>query len=213
MSKKSILRPLGAGLYLALFLLARTTGAQTPVAVPSTMTTLAGGLVPTAYTAGTTLCPGSSTVKASTGSGDNCPAIAATFGAGGRGGVAVDQFSNVFVADDVTKSVHMIDQSTGVLSLVAGLGSACGSSAGKLTSAGDGCLAAGQTVLSSPRGVGIDPYGNVLIADYGQSLIHIVCRSGSPLCTGGIPAPTAANPLQVQIGYMGIVGGCAGGSG
>jgi hypothetical protein len=102
------------------------------------MTTLAGGLVPTTFTAGTTLCPGSKSV-ATTASGDNCAAVSASFGAGGRGGVAVDAYGDVFVADDVTKVVHMIDPNTGVMTMVAGLGTVCGSSAGKLSTGGDGC--------------------------------------------------------------------------
>ena len=207
---KSVRRVLFASLML--LLLAAVSRAQTPVALPSTMTTIAGGLVPTTYTANSTYCPGSSTVKAVTASGDNCPAVAATFGAGGRGGVAVDQFGNVFVSDDITKAVHMIDANTGVMTVVAGLGTVCGSSAGKLSSAGDGCLAATATVLAGPRGIGLDPYGNVLIPEYSQNEIHLVCRAPSPICTYGTPAPTAANPIQVQIGYMGVVGGCLAGT-
>jgi hypothetical protein len=183
--------------------------AQTPVALPYTMTTLAGGLVPTTYTAGSTLCPGSTTVKSMTAYGDGCAAVAGSFGAGGRGGVVVDQFNNVIVADDKSFVVHRIDQNTGIMSVVAGAGTVC---SGKINTAGDGCLAGTQTVLAGPRGIGLDAYGNVLIPEYGQNLIHIVCRYASPLCTTGTPSPSAANPIQVQIGYMGLVGGCSAGT-
>ncbi|WP_420236703.1 pectinesterase family protein [Telmatobacter bradus] len=188
--------------------------AQTPVALPYTMTTLAGGLVPTTYTAGTTLCPGSTTVKATTTYGDGCAAVAGSFAAAGRGGVVVDQYNNVFVADDTSTNrvVHRIDQNTGIMSVVAGAGTVCSTSAGKIDSAGDGCLAASQTVLAGPRGIGLDAYGNVLIPEYSQNLIHIVCRYASPLCTTGTPTATSANPIQVKIGYMGIVAGCSSGT-
>ena len=183
---------------------------QSSVALPYTMTTLAGGLVQTTYTAGTTYCPGSGTVKATTAYGDNCPAVGANFGAAGRGGVAVDQYGNVFVADDINKVAHMIDASTGVMTLLAGGNSAC---TGKVDSEGDGCLAASNTTFSSGiRGIGIDPYGNVLLAGYGDSAIHMICRYASPLCTVAAPAPTASAPIQIQVGYMGIVAGCVAGA-
>ena len=181
---------------------------QTPVTLPSTMTTIAGGLVPTTYTANTTYCPGSSTVKATTTYGDGCAAIAANFGAGGRGGVAVDGYGNVFVADDVSKIAHTIDPTTGIMSVLAGGGTAC---AGTLDVMGDGCIAATQTTFSkasSLRGIGIDPYGNVLFAGYNDAAIHIVCRAASPLCSAAAPSPTVGNPIQFQVGHMGLVAGC-----
>jgi len=188
-------------------------GGQTPVAVPSTMTTIAGGLTSSAYTAGTTSCPGSSKT-ASSKAGDNCAAVGAVLGSAvSYGGLTATPSGEVVFTDLNNIAVHLIDPTSGNMSIVAGLGTVCGSSAGKLTSAGDGCLAATQTVLSGPRGVGVDPYGNVIIPEYSQNLIHIVCRNPSPLCTAGTPAPTTANPIQVQIGYMGLVAGCAAAAG
>jgi polygalacturonase len=136
--------------------------------------------------------------------------VSGIFGASGRGGVAVDQYGNVVVADDVDAVVHMIDANTGTMTVVAGAGTAC---SGKQSSAGDGCLAATQTTLSHPRGIGLDAYGNVLIPDYGSNLIHIVCRFASPICTTSTPAPTASNPIQVQVGNMGLVAGCTSATG
>src|SRR6202012_5612991 len=70
--------------------------AQTPIALPSTMTTLAG-LSPMAATAGTQ-CPNRPAGTLSTDAyGDGCLAVNGIFGAAGRGGVAVDAFRNVFV--------------------------------------------------------------------------------------------------------------------
>jgi polygalacturonase len=182
--------------------------AQGPTAQPYTMTTAAGGLVPTTYTAGTTLCPGSTTVKTTTAYGDGCAAIAATFGAAGRGGVAVDSFGNVFVADDVNKIAHTIDAETGLISVLAGGGTAC---TAKVDTLGDGCVAATQTSFSAAsalRGLGIDPYGNVILAGYNDNAIHIVCRAASPLCTSSAPTTTSASPSLTQVGNMGLVAGC-----
>ena len=195
-----------AGLFL--IVLSRSTLSTAQTALPYTMSTVGGGLVPTTYTPNTTLCPGSSTVKSMTAYGDGCAAIAGNFGAAGRGGVVVDSYGNIFVADDINKIAHMIDANTGIMSVLAGGGTTC---AGKIDSLGDGCLAATQTSFSAAsalRGIGIDPYGNVVLAGYNTNGIHIVCRAASPLCTSGTPVPSASNPIQVQVGSMGLVAGC-----
>jgi hypothetical protein len=165
---------------------------QNPIPLPYTMTTLAG-TSPMTGVAGTQ-CPNLPAGVTSTDAyGDGCLAVNGIFGAGGRSGVQVDSFGNVFVSDDVKTIIHEIDPTTRIMSVLAGGGTVCG---GKLDAAGDGCLAATQTGPKSARGIGIDPYGNVLLAGYGDNLIHVVCRAGSPLCT---PA---------QIGYMEAVAGC-----
>jgi polygalacturonase/sugar lactone lactonase YvrE len=172
-------------------------GAQTPVALPNTMTTLAG-LSPAPGSSGSACWTGSA-YKTTDAYGDGCPAVNAVFGASGRGGVAVDFAGNVIVADDINNIVHLIDPNTGIVTKLAGLGSVC---TGKLDKDGDGCLAATQSILASPRGIGIDPYGNVLVADYSSSdsLVHVICRAASPLCTAA------------QVGYMELAAGCVSGT-
>ena len=203
------LRPIAPILLVLSLSLMLNAGAQTPVALPYTMTTLSG-TAPMAATAGTQ-CPNLPAGVVSTDAfGDGCLAINGIFGAAGRGGVQVDSFGNVFVADDIDSIIHVINPTTGIMTKLAGLGTAC---AGKLDSAGDGCLAATQTVTTSQRGIGIDPYGNVFLPGYGDHLAHIICRTASPLCVTGTPAPSASNPIQVQVGYMGLVAGCAGATG
>ena len=176
-----------------IFLFARSQApAQSPTPLPYTMTTLAGTSPMTA--ASGTQCPNlPAGVKSGDADGDGCLAVNALFGAAGRGGVEVDSFGNVFVADDVNSVIHVIDPTSGIMNRLAGLGTVCSASQDK---AGDGCLAATQTVTNSPRGIGIDPYGNVLIAGYGDNLVHVVCRTASPLCT------------SAQIGTMQLVAGC-----
>src|SRR5271170_4593541 len=74
--------------------------AQAPVALPYTMTTL-GGLAPMSATAGTQ-CPNLPAGTVSQDAfGDGCLAVNGIFGAAGRGGVVVDPFGDVFIADDV----------------------------------------------------------------------------------------------------------------
>ena len=186
-------------------------GAQAPVALPYTMTTI-GGLAPMATTAGTQ-CPGLPAGTLSTDAyGDGCLAVNGIFGAAAYGGTLVDSYGNLYVVDDTSSApvVHKINPATGIMTLVAGNGTACSA---KLDSVGDGCVAATGTALVNNRSAGIDYYGNILMGGYADHLVHMICLNASPLCVSGAPAPTAANPLQIEIGYMGLVAGCAGGTG
>jgi hypothetical protein len=168
-----------------------------PVALPYTMTTLAG-LSPMTATKGTA-CPNLPGVTSADAYGDNCLAVNGIFGASGRGGVAVDAFGDVFVADDINNTIHMINPSSGIMTLVAGgSNAAC---ATKLDSAGDGCVAATNALASNERGIGIDPYGNIFLPGYGDHLVRMICRAASPLCT------------SAQIGYSEAVAGCSTGTG
>ncbi|MGA7159207.1 MAG: pectinesterase family protein [Acidobacteriaceae bacterium] len=156
------------------------------------MTTLAG-LSPMSATAGTQ-CPGLATgIKSTDAYGDGCLATNGIFGAAGRGGVVADPFGNIFVADDVDAIIHMINPTSGIMTVAAGNGAVCSA---KVDSAGDGCVAATQTVTKGQRGIGIDPYGNVLLAGYSDSLVHVICRTASPLCSAA------------QTGSMLMVAGC-----
>jgi pectin methylesterase-like acyl-CoA thioesterase len=174
-----------------------TAVAQTPVALPYTLTTLAGG-TPTATTAGSA-CPTLPTAKATDGAGDGCPAANGVLGLAGRGGVAVDSYGNLFVDDDVTGILHMINPTTGIMTAMAGTGTICTTAAGALDKSGDGCAfpaAVPNAAVLGARGVGIDPYGNVLLAGYTDKMIHILCRAASPLCT------------SAQVGTMQLMAGC-----
>lgn len=185
---------------LILFATYMQSSAQSPVALPNTMTTLAG-LSPQTTTAGSA-CPTRSSLTATDAYGDGCPAANATFGAAGRGGVAVDAYGNVFVTDDTINGgsgvVHMINPTTGIMTQIAGLGTVC---AGKVDAAGDGCIAATQTIVKGQRGMGIDPYGNPILAGYSDNLVHVICRVASPLCAAA------------QVGTMQLVAGCSTGTG
>jgi sugar lactone lactonase YvrE len=180
--------------------------AQAPIALPFTMTTI-GGLAPMAATAGTQ-CPNLPTGMTSTDAfGDGCLAVNGIFGSGAFSGVVVDSFGNVIVNDDIKGAMHVINPVSGIMTLISGGNTACSS---KLDSSGDGCIAATgtpTTPVADARGVGIDPYGNILLAGFNDHFVHILCRSASPLC--GNSAPSAQNPIQIPIGNMGLVAGCA----
>jgi signal peptidase I len=71
-------------------------------------------------------------------------------------GIAVDASNNVYIADTGSNKVRKITASTGVISMIAGTGTA--------GNAGDGAAATSAT-LSGPRGVAVDTSNNVYIAD------------------------------------------------
>ena len=180
--------------------------AQAPIALPYTMTTI-GGLSPMAATAGTQCANLPNGVTSTDAFGDGCLAVNGIFGSGAFSGVVVDSFGNVIVNDDIKGAMHVINPVSGIMTLVAGGNTACSS---KLDSSGDGCVAATGTPtapVADARGVGIDPYGNVLLAGFNDHFVHIVCRNASPLC--GSSAPSASSPIQIPIGNMGLVAGCA----
>jgi len=173
--------------------------AQAPVALPYTMTTI-GGSSPMAATAGTQ-CPNLAAGVVSTDAfGDGCLAVNGIFGVGAYSGLVVDPFGNVLVNDDIKGVLHLINPNSGIMTVVAGGGTACSA---KQDSSGDGCVAATGT----PTTPIVDPYGNVLLAGYNDHFVHIICRNESPLCGSG--APSAANPIQIPIGNLGLVAGCA----
>jgi hypothetical protein len=186
-----------------------SAAAQTPIALPYTMTTLAGQSPMTA-TAGTQ-CPNLPLGKVSADAfGDGCLAVNGIFGSPVYGGVVVDSNGMIYVVDDAKFVIHKINPATGIMTLVAGGGTACGSA---VDSSGDGCPAATGTILVADRAAGIDYYGNPMWGAYSSHLLHMVCINASPICVSGTPAPTATNPLQIEIGYMGLVAGCAGNTG
>lgn len=188
--------------------------AQTPIALPYSITTLAGTSPMTA--AAGTQCPNLPSGIVSTDAfGDGCLAVNAVLGNNSSGGpfsgVTVDPAGDVFMNDDINGVLHMINPNSKIMTLVAGGGTACST---KVDSSGDGCVAATgtpTTPVADARGIGIDPYGNVLLAGFNDHFVHLICRAASPLCGSG--APSASTPIQIPIGNMGLVAGCAFASG
>ncbi|HKF47480.1 MAG TPA: Ig-like domain repeat protein [Terracidiphilus sp.] len=201
--------------YLAVavcLLIAFKLTAQAPAALPYTMSTV-GGLSPMAAVPGTQ-CPNLPAGTASTDAfGDGCLAVNGIFGNGAFSGTTVDAYGNIFINDDIKGVLHVINPDSGIMTAVGGTGTACAS---KQDSSGDGCNASTGTPgtpYANARGVGIDSYGNILLAGYNDHFVHIICRAASPLCVSGTPLPSTASPIQVEIGNMGLVAGCAYSSG
>ena len=115
-----------AALSVVCLVAALKLAAQSPIALPYTMTTL-GGTSPMAGTAGTQ-CPNLPAGVVSTDAfGDGCLAVNGIFGNDPFSGLVVDAFGNVFVNDDIKGALHMINPNSGIMTLVAGGGTACSS--------------------------------------------------------------------------------------
>ncbi|HVA99235.1 MAG TPA: PKD domain-containing protein, partial [Bacteroidia bacterium] len=100
-------------------------------------------------------------------SGDGSAATAA--GLNHPRGVAVDASGNVYIGDYGNNRIREVNYSTGIITTIAGNGTAGFS--------GDGG-AATAAELNNPQGVAVDTYGNVYIADFINSVIRKVNTSG-----------------------------------
>ena len=102
--------------------------------------------------------------------GDNGPASAAALSH--PTDVAFDKSGDMFIADSVNNAIRRIDATTGIITTVAGTGSAT------VGYAGDGGQATLAT-LDDPTGVAVDSNGNIYIADTGNNRVRMVYESGT----------------------------------
>jgi sugar lactone lactonase YvrE len=114
-------------------------------------------------------------------SGDGHAAIAAKLN--GPGGMAMDAFGNLYIADKNNHVIRKIDAS-GMISTFAGTGAAGYN--------GDGWYAV-SAQLSQPFGIAVDVIGNVYFSDYDYSVVR-------KINTAGIISTFAGNGTQ---GYSG----------
>jgi len=124
-------------------------------------------------------------------------------------GVAVDAAGNVFIADDNGHRVRRVDATTGLISTLAGTGTAGYN--------GDG-VAGTSAKLNGPSGVAVDAAGNVFIADVnnhrvrrvdaGTGLISTIAGTGAFGYSGNGGAATSAKlntPYGVSVDAVGNV--------
>ena len=117
-------------------------------------------------------------------SGDGGPATSAALNQ--PEGVFVDGSGNIFIADTENSVIREVVASTGNIQTVVGVnydasgGSAC-------LSGGDGGLAA-SAYLCEPYSVFVDGFGNIFIADFGNSTIReVVASTGNIATIAGTP--------------------------
>ena len=88
--------------------------------------------------------------------------LASTAMLNGPEGIAVDRFGNIFVADSDNDRIRKITVSTGIITTVAGGGK------GNINVEPVDNVIATSTILTSPRDVALDTYGNIYIAGGGR---------------------------------------------
>jgi sugar lactone lactonase YvrE len=123
--------------------------------------------------------------------GDGQSALSARLN--GPYGLAVDSKNNIYIADYYNHAVRKV--SGGVITTIAGVGGVLGFS-------GDGGPAA-NALLYNPKGVAVDPAGNVFIADYNNCRIREVYAStgtiatvaGNGACGVGADGLATSNPI------------------
>jgi sugar lactone lactonase YvrE len=144
---------------------------------------VAGTGVITTIAGGGTVCLGATDVA-----GDGCPATQAVLS--DPMGIRVDASANVYIADSSYMRIRKITASTGVISAIAGNGTAGFSGdSGAATSA----------ELDGPGGLAIDSSGNIWIADVSNSRVREVSFSTGYINTvmGGGSFPSCGGETDV----------------
>ena len=96
--------------------------------------------------------------------GDGGPATSAQLSS--PSGIAVDAGGSLYIADRGSSNIRRVDAVTGIINTVAGNGTVGGAAL-------PGGSATGSS-LDNPLSVGLDPTGNLFIADFGNNLVRQV---------------------------------------
>lgn len=126
---------------------------------------------------------------------NTCPANIAAMG--GPTGIAVDRLGNIYIADYGNQVVRKVTAATGIMTIVAGIGSP--------GYAGDGYPATAAQ-LNLPSNLAVDNYGNLYISDNGNNVIRKVD-------TAGIISTYAGSSVLISSGYYTGVSGYTGDGG
>ena len=133
-------------------------------------------------------------------SGNGGPATNAEFR--GPSGVAADAFGNLFIADTSNNLIREVS-TNGIVTTFAGGGKNYGENFG------DGG-AATNAILSSPRGMAMDAFGNLFIADTGDRLIRKVATNGIITTVAGYLGPSfGGDGNEATNAYLGAPYGVA----
>jgi uncharacterized protein (TIGR03437 family) len=141
----------------------------------------------------------------------NGPALSINLGPSApNSGVATDAAGNVYISDKYNQAIRVFSAATGMVTTIAGTGSAGYS--------GDGGPATKAT-LNYPQGVAVDSAGNVYIADTSNNRVRKVNSAtgvittfagngnATPVATDGVPATSTGveQPSEVAVDSAGNV--------
>ena len=132
--------------------------------------------------------------------GDGC--LASQTKLNGPRGLALDKAGNLYIAGYNDDMIHRIDAQTGMMTLIAGVPAGV-HSGGTASYSGDGTVpsATNYVGLNKPRGVRIDNYGNIWIADTGNNVIRMISAT-----TGKINTLVGANTNGTSASTAGYLG-------
>ena len=103
-------------------------------------------------------------------------------------GIALDRWGNLWVADSGNHTVRRIDRD-GRVSTVAGAPGVCGNADGD----GRSSTGNGGARFCDPQDVAADYWGNVYVADTGNSTVRMISPEGRVSTLAGLPGQCAAN--------------------
>ncbi len=139
--------------------------------------TASTGLIST-YAGVGTICAGASGVDSS--QGDGCPATQATFTS--PRGITTDSNGNLFIADPGKNFIRRVDNSTQIITSIAGTGSS--------GSQGDGGQSTAARV-KSPQAIDSDASNNLYMSDTSNNRVRIINTSGVISVIAGYPPQTS----------------------
>lgn len=115
---------------------------------------------------------------------------ASTSGLNNPFGVATDVAGNVYIADYGNHRIRKVDYTTGIITTIAGTG------VGTYVAGDDGGQATNARI-QNPRGITVDPSGNVVFSDYGNNRIRKINTTTGIITTiagvGGAPSYVATD--------------------
>ena len=122
-------------------------------------------------------------------------------------GIALDSAGDLFIADTGDNEIREVNEATGMITTVAGNGTA-GASGNNGTGTGTGVPTGAE--LNGPEGVAVDQYNNIFIADTNNNEIRIVDGGAIYLFAGEFngqnASPAGYNGLAGQAGSMELSG-------
>lgn len=129
------------------------------------------------------------TIAGSNWVGDGGPAAEAALGV--AEGLALDEQGRLYIADSHDHRIRRVDLATGIIDTAVGQGWP------GLTPDG---IPGRDSLVNRPYDVAVDPFGNLLIADFGNGLVRRLLASGvlETVAGGGSTEPGASPALRVK---------------
>lgn len=126
--------------------------------------------------------------------GNNGPAVNADLDQ--PAGIAIDGRGNLFIADTGNNVIRKVDGASGIITTIAGTG--------RLGYSGDGGPAL-SAMLSQPKALALDHFGNLFIADYGNNVIRQISASDPKniwTVVGNGKSPRTSDDARAQLTAM-----------